>query len=107
MAVPSWLPALRGADARIEVDLLVRMLFSCLVDADFLDTEAHFAGRVAPRLAPAQDMGALAERFEKRRAEFFHSGENAQAVAGLCRKDFAIRRHGLQCLCIFDGYRDM
>lgn len=70
VALPSWLVALRGADARGAIDLLTRMVFSCLVDADFLDTQAHFAGRTGPRLAPAVDMGALSARFEKRRAAF-------------------------------------
>lgn len=68
--VPRWLPDLRGDEARIGLDLLVRMLFSCLVDADYLDTDAHFAGRAAPRIARPRDMAALAERFERRRAEF-------------------------------------
>ncbi|MGW2655651.1 CRISPR-associated endonuclease Cas3'' [Streptomyces sp. NPDC001478] len=70
VAMPPWLSALRGAIARTEVDLLVRMVFSCLVDADFLDTSAHFAGHAAPRLAPALDMTLLSERFEERRAAF-------------------------------------
>lgn len=70
VALPPWLTGLRGADFQAETDLLVRMVFSCLVDADFLDTEAHFAGSAAPRLATVMDMGALSERFEKRRAAF-------------------------------------
>ncbi|MCW8219874.1 CRISPR-associated endonuclease Cas3'' [Streptomyces griseolus] len=70
VVLPPWVSALRGAAARTEVDLLVRMVFSCLVDADFLDTSAHFDGRVAPRLAPARDMALLSQRFEERRAAF-------------------------------------
>ncbi|GAB2872981.1 CRISPR-associated helicase/endonuclease Cas3 [Streptomyces mayteni] len=67
--VPSWLarPARRrGSDVR--PDLLLRMLFSCLVDADYLDTEAHFLDE-EPRLGPVPDMAALVERFEQRRLE--------------------------------------
>ncbi|MFD5728930.1 CRISPR-associated helicase Cas3' [Streptomyces sp. NPDC058368] len=70
VALPPWVSLLQGAAAQIELDLLVRMVFSCLVDADFLDTSAHFAGRSAPRLAPARDMALLAERFEERRVTF-------------------------------------
>ncbi len=67
--LPSWLSGLGADRLRLGVDLLVRMLFSCLVDADFLDTEAHFAA-ASVRLAAPVDMAALVERFEERRSAF-------------------------------------
>ncbi|WP_296810074.1 CRISPR-associated endonuclease Cas3'' [Thiocapsa sp.] len=58
--VTSW-------DKAVAAMLDVRLLFSCLVDADFLDTEAHFEGTVAgkrprapgPVLDPQAALGAL------------------------------------------------
>ncbi len=35
-------PFLLESKSRFEAEFFLRMLFSCLVDADFLDTEAHF-----------------------------------------------------------------
>ncbi|QNE24121.1 CRISPR-associated endonuclease Cas3'' [Streptomyces sp. INR7] len=75
---PSWLsgPEVSAPELGLRVDLLVRMLFSCLVDADFLDTEAHFAGTCARLSCPA-DMASLAARFEERRREMLAGRTNS------------------------------
>ncbi|MGW3056561.1 CRISPR-associated endonuclease Cas3'' [Streptomyces goshikiensis] len=65
---PAWLSGLESPQRRaLALDLLTRMVFSCVVDADYLDTAAHFAGD-EPRVAARADMGILLERFERRRA---------------------------------------
>ncbi len=46
--VPVAPPTFAEADA-VAGEFFVRMLFSCLVDADFLDTEAHFNEHKSPR----------------------------------------------------------
>jgi CRISPR-associated endonuclease/helicase Cas3 len=61
---PVW-PASWADPATTEMGL--RLAFSALVDADFLDTAAHFAGRAAPGVAAPVDMTALVRRFESGR----------------------------------------
>lgn len=48
-------------------DIGVRLAFSALVDADYLDTAAHFGTGSSPQVAPDADMVALAGVFEKAR----------------------------------------
>ena len=46
----------------------LRLTFSALVDADHLDTAAHFAGLSEPEVADPADMRALVDHFERARA---------------------------------------
>ncbi|MFB7918107.1 CRISPR-associated endonuclease Cas3'' [Streptomyces sp. NPDC056061] len=64
---PAWLAGLELPRRRaLALDVFTRMVFSCVVDADYLDTAAHFAGG-APRVGVRADMGELLKRFERRR----------------------------------------
>jgi CRISPR-associated endonuclease/helicase Cas3 len=58
---PQWL---RHNDP-LQAEMLVRMLFSCLVDADFLDTEAHFDPQRAAQRPQGYNLHALWQQFEQ------------------------------------------
>ena len=51
---------------RLAAELWLRMLFSALVDADFLDTERHFKPDQTASRAPLHDLNVLHERFQQK-----------------------------------------
>jgi CRISPR-associated endonuclease/helicase Cas3 len=61
VSLPHWL---QQNDA-LQAELLTRMLFSCLVDADFLDTEAHFDPQRAAQRPQGYDLRTLWDLFEQ------------------------------------------
>ena len=61
VSLPHWL---QQNDA-LQAELLTRMLFSCLVDADFLDTEAHFNPQRAAQRPQGYDLRTLWDLFER------------------------------------------
>ena len=74
--------ALTSWEKAIAAMLDVRLLFSCLVDADFLDTEAHFNGDAAgkkPReLGPGLDARAALDALEAYMGEAVRSTSRAE-----------------------------
>ncbi|MCL6536956.1 MAG: CRISPR-associated helicase Cas3' [Armatimonadetes bacterium] len=58
---PHWLKQ----NDPLQAEMLIRMLFSCLVDADFLDTEAHFDPQRAAQRPQGFNLHALWQRFEQ------------------------------------------
>ncbi len=61
--LPRWLREALGRRDAFSVAFFVRMLFSCLVDADYLDTEALMRPDHAAVRGGRPTLGALADRF--------------------------------------------
>jgi CRISPR-associated endonuclease/helicase Cas3 len=70
---------------RLVLEMAVRMCFSALCDADFLDTAAHFAGGTPPAVRPAADFQALRNQYEKARAALL--GPRRPSLVGALREE--------------------
>lgn len=63
---PAWLPDPKSPDFRLRTEMWVRMLFSCLCDADFLDTEAFYDSRTTELRGGWAPLDALVDRLTER-----------------------------------------
>jgi CRISPR-associated endonuclease/helicase Cas3 len=65
-------------------EFFLRMLFSCLVDADFLDTEAHFDDQKSMRRESTFDAAALLTRLREHQERIAKDRDGALTlVSGL------------------------
>ncbi|MDQ3579435.1 MAG: CRISPR-associated helicase Cas3', partial [Actinomycetota bacterium] len=91
----SLLPRAWSQD-QLVLDMGIRLAFSALVDADFLDTAAHFDG-VVPRVAADADMEALFRRFEAARASRLSAADGGDLNVVRSRLyDDVVRQAGLE-----------
>ncbi|WP_214107289.1 CRISPR-associated helicase Cas3' [Acrocarpospora catenulata] len=70
-------PTAWEADPHVK-EMGLRLVFSALCDADYLDTSAHFVGRAYPAVSADADYALLRDRFERHRRVKF-SGDRRRA----------------------------
>jgi len=71
---PQWV------NSHHRAEMWLRMVFSALVDADYLDTEAHFNPQQAEQRVPSVTLTELWQRFSRRHEENVQTGVSAGAV---------------------------
>jgi len=74
----------------LSAEMFMRMLYSCLVDADYIDTEQHFAGRRAAFRSSGVYLADLWPRFERSQA----------ALSGPGRGEVNDARHAIYQACL-------
>ena len=77
-----WLLPPAWSEDMLLGDMGIRLVFSALVDADHLDTAAHFQELSGPQVAAPVDMAGLVRRFEHNRADLL-AGRDASPIDGV------------------------
>lgn len=81
--IPAEIPLTPILNDKLKLEMLTRMVFSCLVDADFLDTERHYqCGRKRKTLSlnPTELLRKLEEIREGKRREAERSGASRELI---------------------------
>ncbi|OWT64056.1 CRISPR-associated helicase/endonuclease Cas3 [Candidimonas nitroreducens] len=108
ISLPSSLKARSRERSNFQLSFLVRMLFSCLVDADYLDTEAFYdqvEGRASARKASLPTLPALRDLLEEYLTSFKPDTPVNQIRASILRhvRDQAQLAPGLFSLTVPTG----
>ena len=101
-------PAWANSDP-LTAAFFTRMLYSCLVDADFIDTETFMAGQAAPRGTGTEPVPALLEKVRAQAAQYLSCkaaspvGQQRNAVLQACLDKGAHGPQGLYTLTVPTG----
>ncbi|MEW6360491.1 MAG: CRISPR-associated helicase Cas3' [Pyrinomonadaceae bacterium] len=89
--IPESLPkhACFSSSESLRAEFAIRMIFSALVDADFLDTEAHYLGRKRPALAKLEAERLLSLLDAERQRKSTSSRSNNEILNQLRNKIFS------------------
>ena len=104
-SLPSWL--LRSPD-NLTMAFFTRMLYSCLVDADFLDTETFMNGAPAPR-GIGEPLSVLLEKVRSQAERYLHAeaaspvAQQRNAVLSACIERGKTGKPGLYTLTVPTG----